>query len=384
MAYTNIDRPLDNFVVTTWSGNNVDGRTISNGEFKPDFLWMFHRNIAGSCPGVVYNSTIGAGTDSTAYGGNSTGKYNAVFTSLNYNLAGGDFYRYGYLSGLTSTGFTCAAGNDPSGYQNYRHNQTGYNYVAWQWKANGGTTSSNTDGTGITSTVQANTDAGFSIVTYTGIGSGNANPSVGHGLGVTPQVVLVKGLSQANSWIMYHYGIDGANSRNKYLLLDTNGAAGTLANYWGTSTSGGVTSSTFGVYADNQSGNNYLNGKHVAYCFAEKQGFSKFGSYIGNGNANGTFVYTGFKPAWVMTKEVNAAGSWVIYDNKRDTFNPETKLLSAEASSAESTFTQYDFVSNGFKFRTSGSENSSGNKHIYMAFAEHPFTTSTGIPTTAR
>jgi hypothetical protein len=99
---------------------------------------------------------------------------------------------------------------------------------------------------------------------------------------------------------------------------------------------------------------------------------------------NGTFVYTGFRPAWVMTKEVDAAGSWVIYDNKRDTFNPETKLLSAEVDSAESTFTQYDFVSNGFKFRTSGSENSSGNKHIFMAFAENPFVTSTGIPTTAR
>jgi hypothetical protein len=353
---------------------------------------MFNRNIAGSCPGVVYNSTIGAGTDSTAYGGNSTGKYNAVFTSLNYNLAGGDFYRYGYLSGLTSTGFTCAAGNDPSGYQNYRHNATGYNYVAWQWKANGGTTSSNTDGTGITSTVQANTDAGFSIVTYTGIGSGNANPSVGHGLGVTPQVVLVKGLSQANSWIMYHYGIDGANSRNKYLLLDTDAAAGTLANYWGTSASGGVTSSTFGVYADNQSGNNYLNGSHVAYCFAEKQGYSKFGKYIGNGNANGTFIYTGFKPAFVLVKNYSNSGyNWRLVDSARNTFNLTDLLLMPDLNSAEFDGSTHgdnigmDFLSNGFKQRTAHTAiNGSGMSYIYMAFAENPFTTSTGIPTTAR
>jgi hypothetical protein len=99
MAYTNIDRPQDYFVTTTWSGNDVDGRTISNGEFKPDFLWMFNRNIAGSCPGVVYNSTIGAGTDSSSFGGNANGKYNALFTPYNYELANGDFYRYGYLSG---------------------------------------------------------------------------------------------------------------------------------------------------------------------------------------------------------------------------------------------------------------------------------------------
>ena len=123
MAYTAIDRSRDHFVVTLWTGNDVDGRTISNGEFLPDFLWMFNRNNAGACPGVVYNSTIGAGTNSAAFGGNANGQYNAIFTSLNYELANGDFYRYGYLSGLTSTGFTCAAGNDGSGYHNYRHNQ---------------------------------------------------------------------------------------------------------------------------------------------------------------------------------------------------------------------------------------------------------------------
>ena len=366
MAYTNIDDPSAHFQTALWAGNSST-QTITNdgnSDLQPDWVWLKSRTTTNVH--LSQDSTIGATGGVYRYLQPDNTAAEAVQTD-------GDG-----ITSLNSDGFSLGYGNSNS------WNSTGKNYVAWQWKANGGTTSSNTDGTGITSTVQANTDAGFSIVTYTGIGSGNANPSVGHGLGVTPQVVLVKGRSQANSWIMYHYGIDGANSRNKYLILNTNGAAGTLANYWGTAASGGVTSSTFGVYADNQSGNNYLNGTHVAYCFAEKQGYSKFGSYVGNGNANGTFVYTGFKPAWVMTKETGAAGSWVIYDNKRDAFNPETKLLSAEASSAEATFTQYDFVSNGFKFRTSGSENSSGNKHIYMAFAENPFTTSTGIPTTAR
>jgi len=386
MAYTNIDRPLDNFVVTTWSGNNVDGRTISNGEFKPDFLWMFHRNIAGSCPGVVYNSTIGAGTDSTAYGGNSTGKYNAVFTSLDYGLTGGDFYRYGYLSGLTSTGFTCAAGNDPSGYQNYRHNQTGYNYVAWQWKANGGTTSSNTNG-GITTTVQANTAAGFSIVSYTGDGA--TSQTVGHGLGAVPKMIISKDMgatSNVPTWRVYHEAI-GAT---KYLTLNAADAAATFDDW-------GNTTPTSTVYTIGGSGGyrptNTNNAKYIAYVFSDVQGYSKFGSYIGNGQSlNGPFVYTGFKPAWVMIKNTQTSGrNWYIYDIKRRTFNANGTIISANTNSAEATDQAIDILSNGFKVKPgalgsfgTSTINHSGQKMIYMAFAENPFTTSTGIPTTAR
>jgi len=378
MAYTNIDRPLDNFVVTTWSGNDVDGRTISNGEFQPDFLWMFHRNIAGSCPGVVYNSTIGAGTDSTAYGGNSTGKYNAVFTSLDYGLTGGDFYRYGYLSGLTSTGFTCAAGNDPSGYQNYRHNQTGYNYVAWQWKANGGTTSSNTDG-GITTTVQANTDAGFSIVSYTGDGA--TSQTVGHGLGAVPKMIISKDMgatSNVPTWRVYHEAI-GAT---KYLTLNATDAAATFDDW-------GNTTPTSTVYTIGGSGGyrptNTNNVKYIAYVFADVQGYSKFGKYVGNGNANGTFVYTGFKPELVIVKRSDSANNWIITDNARG-INGANPRLYADLADAEGSAADYiDHLSNGFKIRTSaGSMNTSGGTYIYMAFAESPFTTSTGIPTTAR
>ena len=364
MSYTNgLDDPSAHFQIATYTGNGTDNTAITydgNSDMQPDFLWFKLRSTTGNH--VLFDSNRGV----TKY--------------IRSNTTAAETTNGTLLKSFDTDGFT--VGSNAS--TNY-NNQT---LVSWGWKANGGSTSSNTDGTGITSTVQANTDAGFSIVTYTGIGAGNANPSVGHGLGVTPQVVLVKGRSQANSWIMYNYAIDGANSRNKYLVLNSDGAAGTLANYWGTAASGGVTSSTFGVYADNQSGNNYLNGTHVAYCFAEKQGYSKFGKYVGNGNANGSFIYTGFKPAFLMIKDTGAAGNWFITDHKRNPFNLTDDWLVANGSGAETNYlnaSSVDYLSNGFKLRTSYSEtNTNARKYIYMAFAENPFTTSTGIPTTAR
>jgi len=393
MAYTNIDRPQDYFVTTTWTGNDVDGRTISNGEFKPDFLWMFHRNIAGSCPGVVYNSTIGAGTNSAAFGGNANGQYNALFTPYNYELANGDFYRYGYLSGLTSTGFTCAAGNDPSGYQNYRHNQTGYNYVAWQWKANGGTTtskSSTTINTNVTTPCiqQVNTTSGFSIITYTASTSyAGSETHLEHGLGVGPKVVIVKSLDAYGNWAVYHAENGGSpNAGYSYNLLNSTAATAQSSptnQYWlNTPAESNATLLAFGSGADTgANGTNY-----VAYCFAEKQGYSKFGSYVGNGNDNGPFIYTGFKPAFVLTKGTNAS-QWRLYDSARSPNNVNINRLFPYSTSAEATDTDagIDMLSNGFKIRGSGGDyNASGTKYIYMAFAEHPFTTSTGIPTTAR
>ena len=379
MAYTNIDRPLDNFVVTTWSGNDVNGRTISNGEFQPDFLWMFNRNIAGSCPGVVYNSTIGAGTDSTAYGGNSTGKYNAVFTSLDYGLTGGDFYRYGYLSGLTSTGFTCAAGNDPSGYQNYRHNQTGYNYVAWQWKANGGTTSSNTDGT-VTSTVQANQDAGFSIITY--VGSGTTNDTIGHGLGEEPDIAIFKRLDAYGNWdVQENSGKSGPVSvAFRHTLNLTEGIATNVLSSFSNTTIG---LSTGGDAQKNISGSDY-----VCYAFKGKQGYSKFGTYYGNGSTDGKFVYLGFKPALIIFKVLSDPNhGWSMIDNTRSPFNLMDDNLFANASTAETTDqNKVDFLSNGFKCRGSTYPANAGGTNVfsYFAFAENPFVTSTGVPTTAR
>ena len=362
--YTAIDDPSAHFQCELYTGNSsTNAITFSgNSDMKPDLVWQKRRDAA------YYHRLWDSNRGVTKY------------LASNDSIAEATF---GYVSSFDTDGITFGSSDQSV-------NVNGGSYVLWNWKANGGTTASNTDGTGITSTVQANTDAGFSIVTYTGIGSGNANPSVGHGLGVTPQVVLVKGRSQANSWVMYNYAIDGANSRNKYLVLNSNGAAGTLANYWGTAASGGVTSSTFGVYADNQSGNNYLNGTHVAYCFAEKQGYSKFGSYVGNGNANGAFVYTGFKPAFIMWKRTSGTSDWVIWDNKRDPDNAVLKALypnvdDAESTSSDGTGTSIDILSNGFKMRTNNAVmNGSGEDFIYMAFAENPFVTSTGIMGTAR
>jgi hypothetical protein len=400
MAYTNIDRPQDYFVTTTWTGNNVNGRTISNGEFKPDFLWMFHRSSAVSCPGVVYNSTIGAGTNSAAFGGNANGQYNAIFTSLNYELAGGDFYRYGYLSGLTSTGFTCAAGNDGSGYQNWRHNYNNYTYVAWQWKANGGTTTSvSASGTGANcinaSTHQVNQDAGCSIITYTGRADQitvHQQTNLTHGLGVTPDLTIMKKIDGNGDWVVMgkHITTSSAYSANEHLHLNTT-AAISGAEYTGYV----APTSTYIYLGDalvNDTGANY-----VCYAFAEKQGYSKFGKYVGNGNTNGTFVYTGFKPAWVMMKRIDSADNWAIFDNKRSDssgFNVINRHLRADSNDAEKDLFSYvggppipqiDLLSNGFKQRGSnGLLNASGGTYIYMAFAENPFTTSTGVPTTAR
>ena len=350
MAYTDIDDPSAYFqTASVWTGGSSTLAITNDGnsDLQPDWVWIKCTNA--SQPHALVDSSRG------------TSKY------LESASDAGEVTDTGRLQSFDTDGFTLAGNSGPV-------NTAGGTYVGWQWKANGGTTSSNTDGT-ITSTVQANTDAGFSIVQYTGTGTA---ATIGHGLGVAPAMYIVKNRDQVGTnWTVFHKDL----TSNAYsLYLNDNSAQSNAVGYWnGTS----PTSTVFSI--KNTSGDVNTNTEdYVVYCFANKQGYSKFGSYVGNGNVNGTFVYTGFKPAWVMTKEVNAAGSWVIYDNKRDTFNPETKYLVAEANGAESTFTQYDFVSNGFKFRTSGSENSSGNKHIYMAFAENPFVTSTGIPTTAR
>jgi len=357
MAYTNIDDPSAYFQTALYAGTGSAQSITNDGnsDLQPDFIWFKRRN--STVVHAYFNSTTG--NNKYLYTGNGD-------SPAEVTAGAGEG-----LQTFDSDGFSLGTHQGVT-------NASGGTYVAWQWKANAGTTSSNTDGT-ITSTVQANQDAGFSIVTWTGNTTGSSQ-TIGHGLGAAPKTIIVKDRDSTAAWVSYHEPL----GTGKYLQLHSNAAQGSISNYW---SSTAPSSTVFGVIGDNGGAgyaNNVSGNDMIAYCFAEKQGYSKFGKYVGNGNADGTFVYTGFKPAWVMTKEVNAAGSWVIYDNKRDTFNPETKLLSAEANSAEATFTQYDFVSNGFKFRTSGSENSSGNTHIYMAFAENPFTTSTGIPTTAR
>jgi hypothetical protein len=345
MAYTTIDKPTDYFNTTLYSGN--DGtQSITSLDFQPDFLWFKSRNT------VVANTLVDSIRGNTKQlSSNSTG---AETTPT-----------YPYVDTFNSDGWTMINGSSSGG------NTSGRTYVNWSWKA-GGTASSNTDGS-ITSSVSANQDAGFSIVSYTGTASAE---TIGHGLGAIPKIVIIKNRDRVSGW---HVGGDAIGSVNQYLNLNDTAAIDSAGTGFQS-----FSSTTFGIGSDtdwNASGESI-----IAYCFAEKKGFSKFGSYTGNGNADGTFVYTGFKPAWVMVKKTDTSGnSWFMWDNKRSPYNEMVNCLLANTNDAELTDREIDFLSNGFKTRANdGNYNASGGTYIYMAFAENPFVTSTGIPTTAR
>jgi hypothetical protein len=241
--------------------------------------------------------------------------------------------------------------------------------------ANTPTTNSFSDFSGsVQSNVSPNTTAGFSIVSYTGTG---ANATVGHGLGVAPKVLLIKNRSAADDWAVYH----GSLATDKYLRLNQTTAQETGTPMWNDTA---PTSSVFSVGTYHNS--NGPSENMIAYCFAEKKGFSKFGSYKGNGNADGTFVYTGFKPAFVIIKQTNAVDDWVSYDWKSNEYNQMEKTLRPHSNAAEiSTNRSADFYSNGFKWRSSnGTMNESGASYIYMAFAEEALVGTNNIPATAR
>ena len=253
-------------------------------------------------------------------------------------------------------------------------NRSGHNYVSWNWKA-GGSASSNSNGS-ITSSVSASTDAGFSIVSYTGTGS---NATVGHGLSSAPKMIIVKNRSAGDSWIVGH----GSIGFTKFIKLDENGAAADSSGFFNNTA---PTSSVFSV--GNQDDVNASSENIIAYCFAEKKGYSKFGSYVGNNNDDGTFVYTGFKPAFVLIKiTAGQSDNWIMQDNKINSFNgASSQRLRPNSNNAEfSSSNEIDLLSNGFKCHGADGEiNGSGFSYIYLAFAESPFVTSTGIPTTAR
>ena len=234
--------------------------------------------------------------------------------------------------------------------------------------------SSNFSGS-VQSVASANTTAGFSIVSYTGTGSAT---TVGHGLGSTPKIIFVKNRDAAQNWLIYSSALTGTS----YLRLNLSNAKGTVSAVWNNTD---PTSSVFTVGTDgavNASSQNL-----IAYCFAEKKGYSKFGSYTGNGNADGTFVYTGFRVSWIMSKRTDATDGWRIRDAKRDIDNPAQHRLLANTHDAEvvASSQDTDFLSNGFKIRNSDSGyNTSGATYIYMAFAENPFVNSNGVPNNAR
>ncbi|BAQ91854.1 hypothetical protein [uncultured Mediterranean phage uvMED] len=336
------------FQTAIWTGTG-SSQTITNdgnSDLQPDFVWIKCRSV--SRDHVLLDSTRG-GTKVLSSNSSSAEATDGAITSFN-------------TDGFTHSGQNAYGGN-------------GETHVGWQWKANGGTTSSNTDGS-ITSTVQANTTAGFSIVTYTGTGS---NATVGHGLSKAPEIIIVKNRDYSPS--DWQTGSDYLTSWAYRLKLNgTNAEASVTSSF--NSTAPTSTVINIGNNDDvNRSGNS-----HLIYAFHSVEGYSKIGKYTGNGNADGTFVYTGFKPAWVMIKRTDASGdNWVICDNKRDTFNVMENILLPNTSSAEFDETSFDFVSNGFKLRQSaGTYNASGGTIIYMAFAENPFVDSNGVPVTAR
>ena len=226
----------------------------------------------------------------------------------------------------------------------------------------------------IQSNISPNTTSGFSIVSYTGTGS---TATVGHSLGTAPSMMIIKARSFSEDWLVYHQSLGNTHAIN----LNLTNAASSSVNYWQNTT---PSSSVFYIGANDKC--NKSSATYVAYCFAEKQGFSKFGSYVGNGSStDGTFVYTGFLPAFIMFKSPTTTGGWEIHDNKRDPFNVSSKRLFPNLSNAEATENYVDFNSQGFKFRTNDANgNTNATSYIYMAFAENPFTSSAGTPVTAR
>ena len=359
MAYTTIDDGSLYFQTVIWTGNDSNPRTIlhdGNSDMQPDWLWHKVRNEASSY--MMYDSSRGVGKR----------------LHTNQNVAEATETAAGSITAFTSDGFTVDAGTSTDFYVN----DSAQTYVSWGWKANGGTTTTNdASATGIgtiDSVIQANTTAGFSIVTYTGTGS---NGTVAHGLGVVPKFVIYKRRSAVENWGAYHTSTGNTGCCFLNLTIAKSTAAAYFNNTSPTSTTLGVGDSP----AFNGDGSTY-----VAYCFAEKQGYSKFSSYIGNGNADGAFVYTGFKPAWVLVKATGVAQSWQLSDSTRSPFNVINDRLSPnDAAATAESISWIDFTSNGFKLRHGDvAWNGSGGTYIYMAFAEHPFVSSKGVPTTAR
>jgi hypothetical protein len=356
MAYTTIDNGEEHFNTILYTGDGSADNDITGVGFAPDWVWAKNRGAADAH--WVLDSTRGA----------TKGLYTNGTAAENTQ---------NHLISFDSDGFS--VGNQANGL-----NTSSNNYVSWNWKCNGGTTSSNSDGD-ITATVQANTTAGFSIVTYTGNGNASAQ-TVGHGLGAECKVVIAKSRSIGDeSWRVFHESASQSGGGNLFL----NGTSGLDTSDPARITSTNTTTFTLDGYHSTYDALNENSATYLAYCFAEKQGYSKFGKFRGNANADGAFIYTGFKPAWLMIKNIGASGTgyhWYIWDNKRDTINVMDNTLHADQSNAENTFDQdIDFVSNGFKLRGSGvGMNPNSHDAIYMAFAEHPFVSSKGVPVTAR
>ena len=325
---------------TTYTGTGA-AQSIANGaagaSFQPDFIWFKSRAQAY---GHVLNDSVRGVTKTLS----------SESTSAEVTVSAGQD-----LTSFNSNGFSV-------GTVNYNSpNNSASNPVAWQWKA-GGTAVSNTSGT-ITSQVSANTTSGFSVVTFTG---GSGNQTVGHGLGVAPSMVVLKRRDSTSAWLTYHSAL--SNPATSFLSLNKTDSVTSATPFWGAS---GMTSTTIGT-----SDNATINGAtYVAYCWAPIAGYSAFGSYTGNGSTDGPFIYTGFRPKFVLLKvSSGTTANWVIVDTSRDTYNVMASDLNPDSSGAEYTNTVLDCLSNGFKIRnTPTTYNGSGYTYIYACFAENPF-----------
>jgi len=366
MAYTTIDKPTDYFDTKLHTGTGLS-KTLAF-DFEVDFLWTKMRNDAYSQG--IYDSSRGNNSQLRANVNNSErGAANTV--------------SFGNSSGVT-------LGSDSSSYGVNQENTDGgsaANYVAWAWKANGGTTTTNdasSTGVGsVDSVYQVNSTAKFGLMTYTATGSGNI--TVAHGMGSAPKFLITKVRDQNFDWFVWHHTL--ANTHG--LGLNTTNASADSSDALGDTS---PSSTVFTMGNGGNANNNYQAGDDIiCYYFDEVQGYSKFGSYTGNGTSSsadfdGPFVYTGFKPAWIMTKRSSTSnGSWAIVDNKRDTANPTQIALFANTTGSDDTDKKVDFLSNGFKLRNSRDDfNTDGVTYIYIAFAEHPFVSSKGVPVTAK
>ena len=352
MAYTTIDKPEDHFNTILYSGNSGTSRALTGVGFKPGFLWIKRRNASER--NLLTNPQYPV--DDGAYKWDDSGDAAAAF-------GGG-----AGVASFDSDGFTFKASDAT-------WNASNNTYVAWSWKDSGSSPASNTEGGTRYVTVSANTDAGFSHVRLLG---GLNDTSTGHGLGVTPDVVLLKRENASVGFRVFHKDV----GEDKYLALDTPTAVVSEADSFSTL----PTSTVFTGGVNLINATDWFN----CYCFASKQGYSKFGKYLANANVDGPMVYTGFKPAWLLRKATTRAEPWMLIDNRRNPSNPVGTYLDPSIPAGDAAGVAdvgVDFLANGFKVRTGSTSygnHTSGNVYLYMAFAEEPLVTSTGVPATAR
>jgi len=371
------DVPQDYFKAVTYTGKNADSTFIDNGDntwsktdvgFQPDFVWL--KSISLGASNGIYDSVRGA-ANWLRSDGTSAEQYQRS---------------NGYLNSFDSNGFTLAEGSstDPTYTGSYETNQSGETYVAWCWRAGGNSNTFNINGTGYStysalqtdntslpaitsgmiepSGMSINTDAGFSIVKY--VGNTTSGATIPHGLSKRPDLIFFKNTNTSNNWIVYNFLTTDSQFILKLDLTDQGNSAANTASWY-------ANNSYFKVEQYNDTNGS---GPIIAYCWHSVEGYSKFGSYTGNGSPDGTFVYTGFRPAFVLYKQTSGTGGWSIFDSERESYNQVIRSLAADSSSGEITSGRAsDFLSNGFKWRNSIYGNSNNQKYIYMAFAEQPF-----------